>query len=180
MRLDRFTIKAQEALNDAQQAAEAAEQQEVSVEHLLIVLLRQEGGITAPILDRIGANAGLISKQAGEIIAKRPRVHGAVGEAYISPKLKAVLEAAVKEAREMKDDFVSVEHMLIAIASEKGGEAARVLASNGVTRDTVLKALASIRGSSRVTDQAPEEKYQAVAKYTRDLVELARSRLAAQ
>ena len=175
MRLDRFTIKSQEALNDARQAAEAAEQQEVSVEHLLTVLLRQEGGITAPILERIGASAGLISKQVGEIIEKRPKVRGAGDEAYISQRLKTVLEAAVKEAGEMKDDFVSVEHLLIAIASEKGGEAGRVLASNGVTRDRVLKALASIRGSARVTDQAPEEKYQAVAKYTRDLVELARS-----
>jgi len=174
MRLDRFTIKSQEAINDAQHAAEASAHQEVSVEHLLGVLLRQEGGITAPILERIGASAVLIAKQVEEIISRRPKVHGA-GEVYISPRLKGVLEAAVKEAREMKDDFVSVEHLLIAIASEKGGEASRALASNGVTRDTVLKALASIRGANRVTDQAPEEKYQAVAKYTRDLVELARS-----
>ena len=119
MRLDRFTIKSQEAINDAQHAAEASAHQEVSVEHLLGVLLRQEGGITAPILERIGASPVLIAKQVEEIISRRPKVHGA-GEVYISPRLKGVLEAAVKEAREMKDDFVSVEHLLIAIVSEKG------------------------------------------------------------
>ncbi len=174
MRLDRFTIKSQEAINDAQQATEAAERQEVTVEQLLLALIGQQGGLTGTLLQRIGANLGLLRKQLEDAVNKVPKVYGA-GEVYISPRLRSVLDSAVREAREMKDEFVSVEHILVAIASEKGGEASRILSSHGVTRDTVLKALASIRGAQKVTDQTPEEKYQATSKYTRDLVELARS-----
>ncbi len=175
MRLDRFTIKSQEALSEAQQATEAAGRQEVSVETLLIALMDQQGGLVSPVLQRIGASTALLKKQLTDAAARTPQVSGAGAEVYISPRLKTVLDVAAKEAREMKDEFVSVEHILVAIASEKGGEAARILASQGVTRDAVLKALASVRGASRVTDQMPEDKYQAIMKYTRDLVELARS-----
>ncbi|MFQ5736176.1 MAG: ATP-dependent chaperone ClpB [Thermodesulfobacteriota bacterium] len=175
MRLDRFTIKSQEALGEAQQATEAAERQEVSVEQLLLTLIGDQGGLVAAVLHRIGANPSLLAKQLEDAVSRLPKVRGATGETYVSPRLKSVLDAAVKEAREMKDEFVSVEHILIAIASEKGGEAARILSSHGVTRETILKALASIRGFTRVTDQSPEDKYNAVMKYTRDLVELARS-----
>jgi ATP-dependent Clp protease ATP-binding subunit ClpB len=174
MRLDRFTIKSQEALQDAQSRAEALEQQEVTPEHLLLSLMSQDGGITAPLLQRIGANARLLRGQIEESIKKLPKVYGA-GETFISQRLKAVMDAAMKEARDMKDEFVSAEHLLLAISGERGGEAGRLLASHGVTRDTLLKALTSVRGTQRVTDQMPEEKYQSVSKYTRDLVELARS-----
>ncbi|HBG46692.1 MAG TPA: ATP-dependent chaperone ClpB [Deltaproteobacteria bacterium] len=175
MRLDKFTIKAQEALQDAQQRAESMEQQEVIPEHLLLSLLAQEGGIVQPVLQRIGVNRNLLKGQVEEALKRLPRVYGGGMEAYISQRLKGVLDGAMREAREMKDEFVSAEHLLLAVASERGGEAARVLAANGVTRDMVLKALVSIRGSQKVTDQMPEEKYQALLKYTRDLVELARS-----
>jgi len=134
----------------------------------------QDGGVTAPLLQRIGANMKLLKGQLEDSLAKLPKVYGG-GETYVSQRLKAVLDAAMKEAREMKDEFVSAEHLLLAISAERGGEAGRLLATHGVTRDTILKALASVRGSQRVTDQMPEEKYQSVSKYTRDLVELARS-----
>ena len=174
MRLDRFTIKSQEALQDAQNRAEALEQQEVTPEHLLLSLMSQDGGITAPLLQRIGANAKLLRGQLEDALKKLPSVYGA-GETYVSQRLKSVMDAAMKEARDMKDEFVSAEHLLLAISGERAGEAGRLLASHGVTRDTILKALTSVRGTQRVTDQMPEEKYQSVAKYTRDLVELARS-----
>ncbi|MBI5886994.1 MAG: ATP-dependent chaperone ClpB [Deltaproteobacteria bacterium] len=174
MRLDRFTIKSQEALNAAQQTAAERQQQEITPEHLLIALMAQEGGVVAPVLQRIGSNLTLIKAQTEEALAKFPKVYGG-GEPYLSPRLNTMLDAAMKEAQGMKDEFTSCEHILIAIASEKRGEAARILSSNGVTRDTVLRALASVRGSQRITDQMPEEKYQALAKYTRDLVELART-----
>jgi len=174
MRLDRLTIKSQEALQDAQNIAQENEQQEITIEHLLLALVRQEGGIVAPILERIGAKPALIKKQLEEAIKKAPKVYGAGGEAYLSQKLKTALDAAFKEAKDLKDEFVSAEHLLLAIAAEKT-EASRILASQGVTRDTILKAMTSVRGTQRVTDQSPEEKYQAISKYTKDLVEMARS-----
>ncbi len=175
MRLDKFTIKSQEALQDAQQRAESMEQQEVSPEHLLLSLLSQEGGVVSPILQRIGVNTRLLKGQIEDALKRLPRIYGSTGEVYVSQRLKAVLDAAMKEARDLKDEFVSVEHLLLALASESGGESARLLASQGANREGILKALTSIRGTQRVTDQMPEEKYQAVSKYTRDLIELARS-----
>ncbi len=174
MRLDKLTIKSQEALQEAQNIAQENEQQEVAVEHLLLALVRQEGGIVPPILERIGARPPLIRAQLEEAIKKAPKVYGAGGEAYLSQKLKTALDAAFKEAKDLKDEFVSAEHILLAIAAEKT-EASRILASQGVTRDTILKAMTSVRGAQRVTDQSPEEKYQAISKYTKDLVEMARN-----
>ncbi|MFQ5442778.1 MAG: ATP-dependent chaperone ClpB [Thermodesulfobacteriota bacterium] len=175
MRLDRFTIKSQEAIGEARSRAEALSNQEMTVEHLLAALIDQEGGIVRPVIERIGGNPGLIKSQLEEALKKLPAVKGAGAEVYISPALNGVLENALKEAAEMKDAFVSTEHLLAAIVTDTRSEAAKILASEGVTRDTVLKALASVRGTHRVTDQMPEEKYQAITKYTRDLVELARA-----
>ncbi|HEY4706662.1 MAG TPA: ATP-dependent chaperone ClpB [Thermodesulfobacteriota bacterium] len=175
MRLDKFTIKSQEALQDAQQRAEGMEQQEVTPEHLLLSLLSQEGGLVSPILQRIGVNTRLLRGQIEDSLKRLPRIYGSTGEVYVSQRLKALLDAAMKEARDLKDEFVSVEHLLLAIASESAGESARLLASQGANREGILKALTSVRGAQRVTDQMPEEKYQAVSKYTRDLIELARS-----
>ncbi len=176
MRLDRFTIKSQEALQEAQRLAEGENQQSIGVEHLLMALIDQEGGTVTPVLERIGANVSLIKSQLKEAIGKKPRVTGAgAGEAYIDPELKNVLDSAEKEARELKDEFTSTEHLLLAVAGAKATEASKIFSSQGVVRDSILKALETIRGSQRVTDQMPEEKYQAITKYTRDLVEYART-----
>jgi len=175
MRLDKFTIKAQEALQEAQSRTESDERQEVTVEGLLLVLIGQDNGIVGPVLQRIGANVKLLKGQLEDYLKKSPKVYGGATEAYVSPRLKAIMDAAMKEARDMKDEFVSVEHLLLAIVTERGGEASKALSAQGVTRETVLKAVMAIRGTQRVTDQMPEEKYQAVAKFTRDLVELARA-----
>jgi len=170
MRLERFTIKSQEALSEAQRIAEAEKQQEVSSEHLLLALIGQEGGIVSPILERIGINLALLKNQLKEAIGKLPKVYG-MEAAYLSPALKAVLDKAENEARGLKDEFISTEHILLSISADAKTEAGRIL---GVTRETVLKAMIAIRGSQRVTDQMPEDKYQATAKYTRDLVLLAK------
>ena len=173
MKLDKFTIKSQEALGSAQHNASAAGHQEITPEHLLVALIEEPGGIVVPILERIGASPKLIKDQLTEALKKLPSVTGATGESYVSPALKATLDAAEKRARELTDEFISTEHLLVALSEDKKTEAGRILASGGVTPEVVLKALAAIRGTSRVTDQAAEDRYQAIAKYTRDLVGLA-------
>ena len=171
MRFDKFTIKSQEALNEAQSAAERNGNQEVTVEHLLLALIGQEGGIVSPLLKKVGANVGLIKEQITQGLGRLPKVKG--GDLYLAQGLRDCLNASFDEARTLKDDFVSTEHILLA-AVKAGGETAKILAAQGVDREALLKAMTSIRGSRKVTDQMPEEKYQAVAKYTRDLVEQAR------
>ena len=174
MRLDRFTIKSQEALNEAQSVAEKYQHQQIDAEHMLLTLITQEGGIVTPMLQRIGANVSLMKGQLEEGLKKIPKVYGAGEGVYLSPRLKKILDKAFEEAQRLMDEFASTEHILIAIADEKTSEAYKILAAHGATKDAILKAMASVRGSQRVTDQNPEEKYQALMRYTRDLVGLAR------
>ncbi len=175
MRLDRFTIKSQEALGVAEELARGASNQEITSEHILLALIGQEGGVVGPLLERLGVESGLITRRLEEAVKALPRVSGAGLEVYFSSEAKALLGDSLKIAAEMKDAFVSTEHLLLAVLGRKGCRAAGILKELGVTRDGVLKALSSIRGSQSVQDQAPEEKYQAMMKYTRDLVELARA-----
>ena len=174
IRPDKMTIKTQEALAEAQQLASRQGNNALEPEHLLAALLTQEGGLVGPILQKIGANGPFIRSKVDAALKKLPQVSGGSGQLYLSPALNRSLDAAQKETDAMKDEFVSTEHLLIGILAEKGCEAARVLAENGVTREAVLGALKDIRGGERVTDQNPEEKYQALAKYARDLTDLAR------
>jgi len=175
MRLDKFTIKSQEALSSAEELARAGSNQEITPEHLLLALIRQDGGVVAPLLARLGSETGLISAGLEGALKRAPKVSGHGAEVYYSSAVKLILEKAIKKTLEMKDAFVSTEHLLLAILDTPECEAGGILKTNGVTRDGILKALSSIRGSQSVTDQAPEEKYQAMMKYTRDLVELARA-----
>lgn len=173
MRLDKFTIKAQEAVLEAQHLAEEKNHQQIEVEHLLLALLRQDGGVVAPVLQKLGVRPQLVANQVEEEINRLPQVSGAVtGGAYISPGLKSVLDNAWEEAQRLKDEYLSTEHLLIAIAATTGA-AGRILKSHGVTKDDIYKALAEVRGGQRVTDQNPEEKYQALERYGRDLTKLA-------
>ena len=173
MRLDKFTIKAQEALQEAQSLAEEKGHQAIEPEHLLAALLRKPEGLVSAILTRIGVSPGEAETEVEKAVEKHPQVSGAEG-GYISPRLKQLLDAASKEAGGMRDEFVSVEHVLMALADKDSGEAGRILTSKGVTRENILKALSEIRGSQRVTDPSPEEKYQALQRYGRDLTDLAR------
>jgi ATP-dependent Clp protease ATP-binding subunit ClpB len=170
MRFDRFTIKAREALEQAQRSAEAARHQELTPEHLLLALLAQEGGLTRSLLQKVGVSPEHVRERAEAALGRLPRVEGAPGQLYLSPRLKAVHEAAWREMERLKDEYVSVEHLLLALADEKDG----VLRALLPRKDTLLSALQELRGSQKVTDENPEEKYQALSKYCRDLTELAR------
>ncbi|MDZ7266670.1 MAG: ATP-dependent chaperone ClpB [candidate division KSB1 bacterium] len=177
MTLDKFTLKAQEAITAAQQLAAEGGQQQIEVEHLLQALLRDSEGVAVAILKKLGANLGLLQSRLEEELRRLPRVSGAgaVGSIYISNRLAGVLNQAQAEMRQLKDEYVSTEHLLIAIAEEKQGAAGNLLRQQGVTRDNIFKVLKEIRGTQRVTDQNPEGKYQALERYGRDVTELARS-----
>ena len=173
MRLDKLTIKSQEAVQEAQHLAEKYDHQQIEPEHLLVSILKQDGGIAAPLLKKLGADPGVILSRLEAALQKLPKVSGA-SDIYISPRTKKIIDASLKEAQRLNDEYVSIEHLLIAIAEERGSEAAKILSSLGVTRDAIFKVLTEIRGSQRVTDQNPEEKYQALQRYARDLTEQAR------
>jgi len=175
MRFDKFTIKSQELIQGAQALAGQLGHQQIEPEHLLKVMLEQPEGIARSILQKLGASPEGVLHEVTDAIEKKPRVSGAgIGEAYISPTTKKVLDRAFAEAAKMKDEYVSIEHILVAITDEKETDAARILASAGVTRETILKVLIDIRGTQRITDPNPEEKYQALQKFGRDLTDLAR------
>ncbi len=174
MRPDRFTIKAQESMADAQRIAGEYNNQEIGPEHLLAALLEQEEGIVVPILKKVGASVDAIASGLAAEIDKIPKVYGAAeAGAYMAQSLKKVIDAAFKEMERLKDEFVSTEHLLVGV-TESDSKASHVLGRSGVTRDSVYQALVEIRGSQRVTDQAPEDKYQALQRFARDLTELAR------
>ncbi|HYW69113.1 MAG TPA: ATP-dependent chaperone ClpB [bacterium] len=175
MRLDRFTLKAQEAVQAAQDLASARSQQEIAPEHLLVALLEQHEGIVIPILQRLGSDVSMIREEADAGVERIPEVHGAAGQTYASQALQSVLGAAWDEAQQLKDEYVSTEHLLIAISEEKDTPAGAALRGAGASRENIYKVLKDIRGSQRVTDQNPEEKYQALARYSKDLTDLARA-----
>jgi ATP-dependent Clp protease ATP-binding subunit ClpB len=174
MRFDKLTFKAQEALADAQTQAESRNQQELSPEHLLFSLLLQEESVVRPLLQKLEANADGLKHDAESAVERLPKVQGATG-VYMSAPLKQILDKSFTEATRLKDEFVSTEHLLLALVDEGTKSVAlAILGAQGVTRDKVLKALSQLRGSHRVTDQNPEAKYQALEKYGRDLTGLAR------
>ncbi len=170
---EKMTIKSQEALSAAQQDASRRGNGAVEPEHLLLALLEQEGGIVPPLLQKIGVNPGGVKVSLETALKRFPQVSGAAQQ-IISQPLYRVLEGGLKEADLLKDQFISTEHLLLALMEVKETGAARILNDNGVTRDLLLKSLRELRGDQRVTDQNPEEKYQALAKYSRDLTDLAR------
>jgi len=175
MRLDKLTIKSQEALQSAQETAQSYGNQQIEPEHVIHALLRQNEGIVPPIIQKLGADPVQMAASLQTDIERLPRVSGAAtGQVYISPRLSAMLTKAWEEAQQLKDEFVSTEHLLLAATSTKDGAIARVLKEAGVTRDRVLQALVDVRGAHRVTDQNPEDKYQALERYGRDLTDLAR------
>jgi len=173
MRPDKLTVKAQEALKDAINEAVESGHPEVDTEHLLYVLLGDEEGITRSVLKKIGADPDKLRSELSGSLTKRAKVTGNVGQPHLSPGMNKLLSNAEKEAKQLKDEYISVEHLLLAMLDEKGSKANEFLASHDVDRNNVLRALQEIRGGQRVTDENPEGKYQALEKYGRDLVELA-------
>jgi ATP-dependent Clp protease ATP-binding subunit ClpB len=173
IRFDKLTLKGQEALQAAQSHAQEKNNPQVAPEHLLWALIEQKDGVVLPILQKLGANLQTVARDLADAMAKLPKVQGQA-ELYMSPALGRILEDAQKEADQFKDEYVSTEHLLIALSNAKGEAVARILQSNGVTKDAILKVLVSIRGTQKITDPNPEEKYQALQRYSRDLTELAR------
>jgi ATP-dependent Clp protease ATP-binding subunit ClpB len=173
--MDKFTIKTQEAIQAAQRLAERKGNQQLDAEHLLCALLEDEEGVSSQILKRLGINTTSLKQDVEEAIDRFPKVIGAtpLGQIYISPRLKEVFENAAKEAEHFTDEYVSVEHLLIALVSI-GGPCSDLLKKYGASADNVLSAMREIRGVQRVTDPSPEEKYQALKRYSRDLTDLAR------
>ena len=171
MRLDQFTLKAQEALGVAQTAAEKADHPEVTAEHLLRALVEQEGGVVPSALAKLGIDASPIRRELERALGTLPRTQGAA--TGISPRLDAVLKQAMREAEALKDKYVSTEHLLLALVDSRT-TAGEVLKQAGLTRDRLLSALREIRGNQSVTDPSAEERYQALERYGRDLTELAR------
>ncbi len=172
MRLDRFTVKSQEALERAQRLAGELGHQELQPEHLLIALLEDVEGTTAALLQKLGVSREALLQDATGALKRLPRVQG--GPRYLSDSLRTALERAEQSADRLKDEFVSVEHLLMALADEQTVETQPLFKRAGITPEAMLKALAQVRGGQRVTDQNPEDKYQALTKYGRDLTLLAR------
>jgi ATP-dependent Clp protease ATP-binding subunit ClpB len=175
MNLNKLTTKSQEALQNAQEIASSYGNQLIEPEHLLAALVQDANGTVVPILQRMGVNMGVVKIKMHELLDRLPKVSGtSIVNQSLSGSTGQVLEAAGARAADMKDEFISTEHLFLAVASAKGSAAAKMLHDQGVEPDGILRVLKDIRGSQRVTDQNPEEKYQALAKYGRDLNDLAR------
>src|SRR5262249_18244395 len=173
IRFDKLTLKGQEALQSAQSHAQEKSNPQINPEHLLWALVEQKDGVVLPILQKLGVNLPTLAQQLADTVGKLPKVQGQA-EVFISSSLNKVLEDAFKEADHFKDEYVSTEHLLIALSNPKSEAVGRLLQQNGVTKDAILKVLVSIRGTQKITDQNPEQKYQALQRYTRDLTDLAR------
>ncbi|MCW5556744.1 MAG: ATP-dependent chaperone ClpB [Verrucomicrobiae bacterium] len=173
MNFDKWTLKAQEALAAAQQIAQEQNHQQLDGEHLLLALIQQKDSLTPQVLQKLGIALPQLESALESELGRRARVSGG-GQSYPSQDLQQVLAAAVQEAGRLKDDFVSSEHLLLALIEKGGASLKGILSRQGITRDQVMKALAELRGNQRVTDQNPEGKFQALEKYGRDLTDLAR------
>ncbi|MDJ0831114.1 MAG: ATP-dependent chaperone ClpB [Desulfobacterales bacterium] len=175
MRFDKFTIRSQELIASAQALAGQSGNQQIEPEHILAAMLSEKESIARSMLRKLGVSPNSVAQEVAATIENLPKVSGTgMGEVYASSRTKSVLDGAFAEAAKMKDEYVSLEHILLAISDEQAGQAASILNRNGITRDAILKVLMDIRGTQRITDPNPEEKYQALEKFSRDLTDLAR------
>src|SRR5271169_1921244 len=174
IRWDKFTLKSQEAVQAASQLAGENGNPEVLPLHLLASLVEDKDGIIVPVLEKVGVPTAQLRAKTQEALGKLPKVSGSAAQPNSSAALNKVFERAFKEAEQFKDEYVSTEHLLLALAEQRNDGAQLLLASFGATHDAILKSLTTVRGTQRVTDQNPEAKYQALEKYAKDLTELAR------
>src|SRR6201987_1180757 len=172
-RFDKLTLKSQEAMQAAQEVAARYGQQQVQPLHVLWALLAQGDGVVPPLLEKLGVSPTQLAGEVEKQVERLPKVSGG-SEQYLSPEANKVLERAFEEAQRLKDEYVSTEHILLGIAAAKRDSAGEILAKDGVTHETILQAMATIRGSHRVTSQNPESTYRALEQYGRDLTDLAR------
>ncbi|HOS78359.1 MAG: ATP-dependent chaperone ClpB [Syntrophales bacterium] len=175
MRFDKFTLKVQEALQEAQGLASTYGHQAIDAEHLMRACLAQPDGIVGAILKKLGADPAAVEAECRQALEKLPRVTGDAGaQVYLSPRLNRIMDRALTEAARLKDEYVSAEHLLLAMTEEKDGAIPAILKRSGVTKDRIFQVLVDIRGSQRITDPNPEEKYEALKRYGRDFNEIAR------
>jgi ATP-dependent Clp protease ATP-binding subunit ClpB len=172
MRFDKLTLKSQEIVQGAQTEATQWQHPQIDPEHMLLAMLADKDGLVPAVIRKLGVDATNVQRDLHRALESEPKVSGAA-EAHLSARARAVLEAAFAEAAQMKDEYVSLEHLLLAIAEEKSGAAAAILQRSGIRREAILKVLIDIRGTQRITDPNPEEKYQALDKFSRDLTQLA-------
>src|SRR6266699_1960934 len=176
MQLDKLTFKAQAALQEAQQLAHRYSHQEIDGEHLLLALVEQADNLIPNVLQKLGVALPQFKADLDGELSRRHKVQGASSaDVFLSQSLKKALDAAAAEAARLKDEYVSTEHLLLGLISEAGSSLKKIFQTHGLKRDDVLRALADLRGNQRVTDQNPEDKFQALEKYGRDLTALARS-----
>src|SRR5215510_1252822 len=173
-RLDKLTQKAQEALQETQAIAEQNGSQVLYPLHLLIALAREKEGIVRPVLEKCGVQPDGIVAEAERLARNIPQVGGMQPGVYLSQPLNEIFDRAFEEAKRFKDEFVSTEHLLLAIAEQRNDPAGQLLDRAGASHDTILRALVAVRGTQRVTDQNPESKYQALERYAHDLTDSAR------
>ncbi|TAE21506.1 MAG: AAA family ATPase [Candidatus Kapaibacterium sp.] len=174
MNFQKLTLKSQEALQRAQELASSSNQQAIEPIHTLLALLEDSGGIIPPMLLKLGANTDYLKTKARQEIEAMPKIGGAVlGQQYLGREMSAVLEDALKQAQNLGDEYVSTEHLLMSLAEQKSS-AAQLLRDQGISKDGIVKVLKEFRGSQRVTDQNPEDKYQALKRYGRSLNDEAR------
>jgi ATP-dependent Clp protease ATP-binding subunit ClpC len=174
MRPEKFTEQAQEVLAASQELVREYHHNQWDVEHVLLALLRQGKGVTSDILKTLGVNTEVVRKRVEAVLDGFPKVATDVTQIYATPRIAALFDRALKEADRLKDEFVSTEHLLIAIAGENRGEAATILGESGVSQEKIYQALQKVRGGHRVTDRQAESKYHSLEKYGHDLTELAR------
>jgi ATP-dependent Clp protease ATP-binding subunit ClpB len=173
LRFEKMTVKAQEAVQAAQEVAASHENQQIEPIHLLAALVAQDGGVVPPLVTKLGIRPEVLSQEIEREIARLPKVQG-FGQQHMGPAVNRVLERAFKEAGKFKDEYVSTEHLFLAIASEDRDPAGQLLKRQGASHEAILQALTSVRGSQRVVTQNPEATYESLEKYARDLTELAR------
>src|ERR1700753_3130341 len=173
MQADRFTIKSQEALQAAIAIAAGRHHTETQPEHLLLALIDQPDSIITPILRKVGVNIDSIRRELNAALDAKPTITAGANEPSTSRELLDVLRAAEREAGKLNDEDISTEHILLAMTGAQAGECARVLNRNGASHKELLQAIESVRGPHRVTDQSPEEKYQSLQKFGRDLTQAA-------
>ena len=174
MNFNKFTIKSQEAVQNAQEIASNYSNQSVEPDHLLAALVQDSEGIVVPILQKLGTNVNYLKIKINETIEHLPKVQGAgLGSQHLSPQLGQVLESAQQEAQQLKDEYVSTEHLLLGLFTAKSS-ISKLLVDQGVSKEIIYKALKEVRGTQRVTDQTPEDKYQSLERFGRDLNDLAR------
>jgi ATP-dependent Clp protease ATP-binding subunit ClpB len=173
MQMDRLTTKSQEALQEAQRIAQGFSHQEIDGEHLMLALIGQTDSLIPDLLEKIGVPASKLKPDLERELARRHKVQGA-GDVFMSASMKKVLDAAQSEAGKLKDDYVSTEHLLLGLIDEADASLKKIFQAHSLKRDPVLRALAGLRGNQRVTDANPEDKFQALEKYGRDLTALAR------